>query len=193
MGNAHKRKKQPELLRRTLLDCAARLAVEKGLSGVTIQAVSDAAGVTKGGLMHHFPTKQTLVEAVFGDFLEQLDAEITALIARDDEPKGSFTRAYIETVFTDHEANSIYKEAWAALYATSITDPALRCLWSEWLRTRLERYSDTDHEPHLEIARLAADGVWVAYLLRADGDEATDLSALRTRLLAMTRKDFSLG
>jgi hypothetical protein len=49
MGNAYTRIKQPELVRRALLDHAAKLAVEQGLAAVTVQAVSDAAGVTKGG------------------------------------------------------------------------------------------------------------------------------------------------
>ena len=46
--NAYSRKKQPEQVRRALLDCAATLAVEGGLSAVTLQAVAAAAanGVT---------------------------------------------------------------------------------------------------------------------------------------------------
>ncbi|RYG89090.1 MAG: TetR/AcrR family transcriptional regulator, partial [Alphaproteobacteria bacterium] len=73
--NAHKRKKQPELVRRALIDHAARLAVEQGLAAVTVQAVSDAAGVTKGGFMHHFPSKQALVDAVFTELIEIIDRD----------------------------------------------------------------------------------------------------------------------
>ena len=58
MVNAHHRKKQPEQVRRTLLDCAARIAAEQGIANVTVQAVAEAAGVTKGGLFHHFPEQK---------------------------------------------------------------------------------------------------------------------------------------
>ena len=58
--NPYKRKKQPEVVRRALLDQAARITLEQGLSKVTFQAVADAAGVTKGGLMHPFATKNAL-------------------------------------------------------------------------------------------------------------------------------------
>src|SRR3546814_10243849 len=58
MSLSHQRKKQPELVRRSLIDCAARIVAEAGVGGATIQAVADAAGVTKGGLLHHFPSKQ---------------------------------------------------------------------------------------------------------------------------------------
>ena len=58
MQSPHRRKKQPEQVRRSLLDCAAQIAVEQGLASVTIQAVAEAAGVTKGGLFHHFASKR---------------------------------------------------------------------------------------------------------------------------------------
>ena len=80
--SAHHRKKQPEQVRRALLDCAAQIAAEDGAAAITIQAVATRAGVTKGGLLHHFDSKQALIEAVFADLLEKLDqAERAALQA----------------------------------------------------------------------------------------------------------------
>ena len=75
MTNAHERKKQPEVVRRNLLDCAAKLAAEQGVAALSVQAVADAAGVTKGGLFHHFPSKQVLLEA------SSLEARAETLIA----------------------------------------------------------------------------------------------------------------
>ena len=76
MATAYNRRKQPELIRRLLLDCAATLALEQGLANVSVQAVSAAAGVTKGGLFHHFPSKQALVEGVAADLIERIDASL---------------------------------------------------------------------------------------------------------------------
>ncbi|MDQ1833378.1 TetR/AcrR family transcriptional regulator [Massilia scottii] len=47
-----------------MLSCAAKIAVEEGQAGVTVQAVAQAAGVSKGGLFHHFANKQALVESM---------------------------------------------------------------------------------------------------------------------------------
>lgn len=77
------RKKQPEQVRAALIQCAAELAARQGLTGVTVQAVSDAAGVTKGGFFHHFPHKQALLDAVFDAFMAEREQEIDALIAAD--------------------------------------------------------------------------------------------------------------
>src|SRR3546814_18659803 len=102
MSRSHQRKKQPELVRRSLIDCAARIVAEAGVGGATIQAVADAAGVTKGGLLHHFPSKQILIEALFADLLEQLDAQLDAQLEGelegDARSYGRFTRAYVRAM-----------------------------------------------------------------------------------------------
>src|SRR3546814_4580542 len=102
MSLSHQRKKQPELVRRSLIDCAARIVAEAGVGGATIQAVADAAGVTKGGLLHHFPSKQILIEALFADLLEQLDAQLDAQlegeIEGDARSYGRFTRASVRAM-----------------------------------------------------------------------------------------------
>lgn len=186
MSTGYLRKKQPELVRRTLLSCAERLAVELGLAGVTVQAVSEAAGVTKGGLLHHFQTKQALVEGMFENILKRLDAELDDGIARDPETWGSFTRAYLDTVFVGHEFG--LKGPWAALSVSMIAEPGLRRIWADWLDARLRRHRETDSDPILEIVRLAADGAWLALALRDDSTPAADIADLRARLLSLTRR-----
>lgn len=181
--NAYSRKKQPEQVRRALLDCAATLAVEGGLSAVTLQAVAAAAGVTKGGLLHHFASKQILVEAVFADLLAELGRELDGYMAADVEAYGRFTRAYVRAAFADHELG--LRSPWAALSVSLIAEPALRQLWSDWLEARLSDNLVTDGTPMLEIVRLAADGVWLADLLQPDIGPRRDLTGLRSHLLSL--------
>lgn len=47
-----------------LLDVAAQTLRDQGMAGLTLDAVAKEAGVGKGGLLHHFPSKDALVEAV---------------------------------------------------------------------------------------------------------------------------------
>lgn len=185
MNDPSRRKKQPERVRRMLLDTAARLAVDEGLAAMTVQAVASAAGVTKGGLFHHFPNKAALVAAVFSDLLDRLDAQIDALMAADQDAHGRFTRAYVEAVFDDHALDN--DGPWAALSVSMITDPELRRLWSGWMEHRLAQHAGTDNDPALEVVRLAADGAWLAFLLGSSGAGIDDIAALRTRLVGMTR------
>ncbi len=187
MTNAHERKKQPEIVRRNLLDCAAKLAAEQGVAALSVQAVADAAGVTKGGLFHHFPSKQVLLEAVMTDLLAALDAEIDDLISQDCEAFGSFTRAYVNAVFSDRGRDS--GRQWAAISVSMVGEPSLRRMWNSWIEGRLARHKETDDGVVLEMVRLAADGIWFADLLADDGKAGGDRAALRARMIAQTKKE----
>nr|WP_310214869.1 TetR/AcrR family transcriptional regulator [Neorhizobium sp. 2083] len=187
MSNAHRREKQPEQVRRSLLDHAARCAVDEGLGSLTLQAVADAASITKGGLLHHFPSKQALVEAVFEDLLGKLDVEIDRLMRADDIEQGRFTRAYVDAFFQVTRDGA--KSPWAALSISCMTDARLRQLWSEWMRDRLERHAETDSHPTFRLARYAADGIWLANLMEADGLPANELAELRDRLQNLTIRE----
>jgi len=52
--------------RQAILDAAADRLVEAGLDGVTIAAVSKAAGVSSGAVLHHFENKVQLILALAG-------------------------------------------------------------------------------------------------------------------------------
>lgn len=187
MGGHAARRKEPDAVRRALLDSAARIAATQGFAAVTIQTVADAAHVTKGGLFHHFPSKQALVEGMFADRLEQLDAMLDAHIAADPQPYGAFTRAYVAAVFDKEHfgRNSV----WAAMAAALAADPVLRGLWAGWFHARTERHRDTDGDTALEVVRLAADGAWYAYLIDEPSDDPSPRAeAFRETLVAMTMK-----
>lgn len=185
MKSAYERKKEPDVVRRALLDGAARLAVEQGLSSVTVQAVADVAGVTKGGLFHHFPNKQALIEGVFTDLLGQMDAAIDARLLEDNEKFGCFTRAYIEVTFADFELGSA--SPWAALSVSALADPKLARLWDDWLTKRMASHRQTDLAPILQIARFAIDGMWLTHMTRPEGSRSPIKTALRRHLIALTR------
>src|SRR6218665_1625328 len=99
MSKAHHRKKHPEAVRQQLLEVAAKLSLEKGPGSMTLDAVSQAAGVSKGGLLHHFPNKLSLLDGLFTDLTDKLDQALAEKMRDDPEPKGRFTRAYIAVFF----------------------------------------------------------------------------------------------
>lgn len=186
MSNAHQRKKQPEQVRRALLDNAAILAAQHGIAGVTVQAVAEASGVTKGGLFHHFPNKKAIVESVFDDLLDQCGQRIDALLSEDKTSYGRFTRAYVKVLFEENTDNAL--DPWKALSMSMVTEPFLQKMWGDWMSQRLARHHDTDNDPRLEIVRLAADGAWLAFMSQTHEALLHDVKALRERLIAMTKK-----
>ncbi|EAN6189191.1 TetR family transcriptional regulator [Salmonella enterica] len=176
MSMAHQRKKEPEKVRLKLIESACRLAMENGLAGVNVEAVAAEAGVSRGGLVHHFPSKQVLVESVFRHMLTGFESELAARMSADPEPSGRFTRAYILSVF-DSGAHA----QWGPLWIATATDPQLRKIWGEWFNDQVMRHGET--APLLEIARFAADGVWMGQIYGVVPGHA---EALRNHLINMT-------
>src|SRR3546814_10394574 len=114
-------RKAPETVRRALLDGAAAIAASHGLAAISVQTVADSAKVTKGGLFHHFPNKQALVEGVLADQFEQLDAVFDDIIADDRLPYGRFKRDHVTLCFAPPRARS----PWAHLVGLMIADTGI--------------------------------------------------------------------
>lgn len=181
MTNPYERKKQPELVRQALLDCAARISAENGLGAITIQAVADAAGVTKGGLLHHYPSKQALIDAVFDEVVARLDENIDTSMAKGDGGYGAFTRAYVDLSLLRNLGPA--EDPWAAMSIFMLSDPAHRCRWKAWIVGRLEQHRDTDGDHALQVVRFAADGIWLARLLYPE--VVNDQAGLRADLMRL--------
>lgn len=184
MTNAHKRRKQPDVVRRALLEHGARLLVEKGMASVTVRAVSEAAGVTKGGFTHHFPHKQALVDAIFYDLLEDFGKALRDRARVDPISHGSFTRAYVNAAF-DAESDD-KTQLWLALSILLINEPSLRQIWVDALASWMEQVRDTEGGIRLTMIRLAADGVWLADFI---GNSLPDRTALREEMTQATYPD----
>ncbi|HEV2228704.1 MAG TPA: TetR/AcrR family transcriptional regulator [Steroidobacteraceae bacterium] len=59
-----------------LLDAAERVVVESGATHLTLDAVAKSAGVSKGGLLYHFPSKEALLEGMLARHFQDVDAEV---------------------------------------------------------------------------------------------------------------------
>ncbi|MBP2280573.1 AcrR family transcriptional regulator [Psychrobacter sp. PL15] len=186
MDNAHKRKKQPELVRRALLDQAARITLEQGLSHITFQAVADAVGVTKGGVMHHFATKDALILAVFNDAMAKFESEVNDAMAKDPVSYGSFTRAYIDATISLGEKGQDEFNHQATLYVLMLGDSELREAWAAWSNKQLQTHEATDNTETLCMVRLVADGIWLSDF---SDIVISDKKSLRHRLIRMTQSE----
>ena len=58
------RNKHPEQTLEKIIVTAARLFVEKGYEQTSVQDILDATGLSKGGLYHHFKSKEQILDPV---------------------------------------------------------------------------------------------------------------------------------
>ena len=63
--------------RQNILAAAAELARCSGAGNLSLDAVAARAGVSKGGLLYHFPSKSCLMEALVEDYLGRFEAALS--------------------------------------------------------------------------------------------------------------------
>ncbi len=68
--------------RAEILAAAAELAKEKGAAHISLEAIAERAGLSKGGLLYHFPKKGALIQALVEQHLEEIDAVLADAEAR---------------------------------------------------------------------------------------------------------------
>ncbi len=169
--------------RRALLDAAARSVVLHG-AGVSLDLVAREAGVSKGGLMHHFRSKDELMAALADDLFDQFARAVEDRMDADDPRPGRRLRAYVRATFDDLEKTQDAVEQ-ATLMATlsAFPEPARRVQerYRRWNRTLAE--DGVDPQRVLVVLR-ACDGVSIAPLFEGQlGPE--ELASTRTLLLEL--------
>ncbi|WP_433326989.1 TetR/AcrR family transcriptional regulator [Spirillospora sp. CA-294931] len=168
-----------------LLDAAESLLFEHGTQALTLAAVAERAGVSKGGLLYHFSSKEALVKAMVARVIEEFDEVIASFY---DGTPGSYTRAYVEATFEIISGESRAYRRWSAITAAA-TDPEL----AEPLNQAMARWHGRDpgEDPDpasATIVRLAAEGLWEVVSHAPEIYGAEELAALKQRLLALLQR-----
>ena len=152
--------------RERVLDAAEARLLAGGPSALVLDAVARDAGVSKGGLLYHFPCKAALIDGLVERMLDGFEASQT-LRAGDDAGPGRWTRAYLDTT-VDPEGRPADSSArlMAGILACIGGDAerlaALHDAFARW-QHRLE--DDGLVPASATLVRLAADGLWLSQLL----------------------------
>lgn len=72
------------MTRKRILDATQELVIAQGFAATSVDQVIAAAGTTKGGLFHHFPSKQDLARALVERYAAE-DAAVTEDLTRRSE------------------------------------------------------------------------------------------------------------
>lgn len=174
--------------RTRLLDAAAAVIAVHGAQDLTLDAVAREAGVSKGGLLYHFPSKAALVQALVAAAVSQIDDAMREAVAADRTP-GAFTRAYVRTTLDPLDAGAGATLA-TALLATAASDPdLLQPLRDAYDRWNASLRSDGLPPERALVVRLAADGWWLAHITGLGMLTPEEDAMVATTLLDLARAD----
>ena len=146
--------------RTSILQAAGDVVRLEGVSSLTLERVATVAGVSKGGLLYHFGTKQELVIALLANTLGRADAELQSLAAANDRAKGAVAQAYLDYIRSGRhdEVDSASGIFAAAALDDGDLEPA-RAMFHQW-QERLVEDDGIDTTTAL-LARVVGDGLWL--------------------------------
>jgi len=153
--------------RETILNAAEARLLAQGPAGLVLGAIAADAGVSKGGLLYHFASKEALVEGLCDRMLERFDEQLEALAAADPNPVGARTRAYLaSTVTSEGKPADNSAQLMAGILATLGRDSKHLQRVSDHFDRWHEALAQDGIDPGMAaLVRLAADGLWLSSLL----------------------------
>ncbi len=172
--------------RERILFGAEEVVLRDGVAHLTLEAAASEAGISKGGILYHFPTRAALVAAM----VERLSAQFSEDLARHSAGSGlpgAFTTAYLEATFgpSGDVVGSRERRLGAAVIAgvaadTELLEP-LREHFAAWQHALV---TDGLSPASASLIRLAADGLWFTELLGLAPLDVDLRSSVREELLA---------
>jgi TetR/AcrR family transcriptional regulator len=173
MADGKVRVRDPEGSRAVILDVATRIFASRGFVGTSMRDISDASGVSKPLIYHHFGSKEGLYAAVKQGLIADRDGQSLGIDRADErptEPTAELRRLF-ET-FRNHELLRIC--AWSRLEGDTTGRPGEMGLMKA-LQWRLEvaqqqRMIRSDIDPgNLAIMLVALVAFWLEGRSNADG------------------------
>ena len=159
-----KRRRAPETTRAEIIEKALEVAAEQGALGFTIDAVVARTSVSKGAVLHHFPSKLALLEGLVDHLGAMFCEAVLAEAARDPQPYGRHARAYLRVTINDAVTSEDASIGRAILVACAI-EPSLRTRWAKAIEVvKAEDPTDPVGADDALLLRLVADGLWMSDL-----------------------------
>ncbi|MGG4775957.1 TetR/AcrR family transcriptional regulator [Alcaligenaceae bacterium 429] len=174
------RPKQPEVLRAKILKATQDVLLSEGLAALTQEKVLAQLDISKGGLQHHFRTKQDLLDALFDHVYEGFEELYNDALAQEPEGPARHIRAYVIAASRSGSEEKLWGQTLVLLAVGNANYQA------RWQRS-LEDIAKADSlDPGKQLAcRLFADGLWYSLVIGPDHHMDHVQSALQ-HILSLT-------
>jgi AcrR family transcriptional regulator len=180
--NVYKRKKEPEFNKQAILDAAAEIGATQDWHHVTFQAIADKTGLSKGGIIHHFRSKEELLDELIRQSLE----ELTQWMAHEKKTSAveNSSIAYLRFVIGKSKDEKYRRTMKVIMQATSINEQ-YRKMWDTWIAANITKNMAAETDVNRLIVLLVADGLWFADNLGSYGISDKTKHKILNRLLKL--------
>jgi AcrR family transcriptional regulator len=166
-----------------ILEAAVRIVGQAGAAHLTMDAVAAEAGLSKGGVLYHFPSKRSLLEGMLQKVLDDIGARTGSYRQAFADRPGAALQARIRA---DSEQSPTERAMALALLATAAEDPELLAPARAFVREAFAEIrgapGDTDFAL---ILLLATEGMRFLDMLDLLPLSGTERQRLHGRLLSL--------
>lgn len=170
-----------------IVDAAETVVIEAGASHMTLDAVAAKAHVSKGGLLHHFPTKVALLEAMVKRQIgRRQEARKKICEELPDGPSRQVKGFVLSTLYRDKGHDSLGASLFAAVaHNPKLNEPVrkiVRQVYSEFASSGMKFEKAA-------IIALAADALWLQEMLSISPFNEQQRSKIIEELLRLTDEE----
>lgn len=160
---------RPPVAREKVLSAFAAIVANEGEQAATMEAVAARAGVSKGGLLYHFGSREALVEGLVERLLADGEADVADMRAA---PEGAVAYYLSTSADSPRELNELYVAASRITQTgAEIARQALAHLEAQWLRALEEAVGD---DRLAQLLAVVGDGLYL-HAIRGDQRRAVEL------------------
>jgi AcrR family transcriptional regulator len=173
--------------RERIIDAAEQVVIEAGAGHLTLEAVALKAGVSRGGLLYHFPDKDALLRGMLDRLKKQVDEGRSKRRSRLPEGPEREAVAYVQTFFS--EGAKQYRHVTAAVLASGAHAPELLAKARENCRQSLNELTGSGLGfERAAVIMLATHGLRLMELLSLSPFKAEERRRIIKELLTLSKE-----
>lgn len=166
------------------LDAAESVILRESIGRLTLDAVAAEANASKGGLLHHFPSKERLIEAMVHRIVSNWRTQTFESIEKEPPGRGRIPKAIIKVAFDRPcEFSEDCKRNSTVLIAALVACPSLVQPMRDFEKELYAMVAEDGLLPGVgEAVLLAVDGLWMKWIFGTYTFDETRSKGLRETL-----------
>ena len=170
-----------------LLEAALNLLSRQNINSLTLDNVAKEAGVSKGGLLHHFRSKEALIEGLLNYLFTSFEARVQHYYDAETDRSGRWLRAYIYASFEeDHLPLELTNFLLSAINENTSLLTRVQTFYTHWANRLL---NDGIPPARAMIIHQATDAYWIDRSLQITPDTLVPQADLINELLRLTENN----
>lgn len=169
----------------TILTAAEQVVLKSGAAHLTLDAVAQEAGVSKGGLLYHFPNKEALLQGMIARRVGQCREERKQAEQRFPKDKAAMLKAIVESALDEDDPS---RKINSATLAATANDPRLLAPVKEHNRLLFKELAAFEHFSRASLVVLAVQGLWLMETLQVSPLTSRQRTAIARELLVLAEE-----